>query len=484
MQISIRSFLVIAALLALSASPAQAARIIINNVDAPGIGFNDPTPTKFVGGNRGRTLGDQRLNVFVTAAKRLGRRLQSNITIVVQATFQPLACEATSGVLGAAGPIQIFRSDDPAPPGIIPDTWYHVALFNSIVDADAAPGDLDPGLLVAPFADDIVAFFNGAIGTDPDCLTGLDWYYGLDNQQAPNQIDLLSVVMHEITHGLGFSEFSDEETGEAFAGFPSIYARNMLDTSQNEIFADMTPEQRLQAQVAGENLVWVGALTTRNARRNLLSRPLVRTLHPRALRRSDTDTQAASFGRPLRANAGIRGDLMLADDGVDIGSDACEPLQNRVRRKIVLIDRGGCAFTTKVLNAQMAGARGALIANNLPEGPAPMGGFNSRIRIPSAGITHAAGEAFKAELASTAIEVRLIGDRKLLSGADDNGYVRLYAPNPVEPGSSKSHFDVSATPNLLMEPFVTPNLKSRMSFDLGDDLLYDVGWTLRRGPNR
>src|SRR5690242_19174650 len=50
--------------LALGASaPARAAAtIVIVNLNAPGEGFNDPTPAAPVGGNTGTTLGQQRLN--------------------------------------------------------------------------------------------------------------------------------------------------------------------------------------------------------------------------------------------------------------------------------------------------------------------------------------------------------------------------------------------------------------------------------------
>ena len=45
-----------------------AATIVINNLNAAGVGFNDPTPALPVGGNPGTTLGDQRLFAFTYAA--------------------------------------------------------------------------------------------------------------------------------------------------------------------------------------------------------------------------------------------------------------------------------------------------------------------------------------------------------------------------------------------------------------------------------
>src|SRR5690242_4555929 len=81
----------------------HAATIQILNIDEPGIGFNDPTPAAPVGGNAGTTLGEQRQIVFAFVADFWGRRLRSDVPIQVLATFQPLQCSSTSGVLGAAG---------------------------------------------------------------------------------------------------------------------------------------------------------------------------------------------------------------------------------------------------------------------------------------------------------------------------------------------------------------------------------------------
>jgi hypothetical protein len=66
----------------------------------------------------------------------------------------------------------------------------------------------------------------------------------------------------------------------------------------------------------------------------------------------------------------------------------------------------------------------------------------------------------------------------LSKGLGPNGAVLLYAPNPVEPGSSISHWDTSLTPDTLMEPFITANLRASDGVDLTTCLLADIGWTL------
>ena len=48
-------------------------------VDAPGEGFNDPTPAAPVGGNTGTTRGQQRLKAFEYAASIWSARLRSAV---------------------------------------------------------------------------------------------------------------------------------------------------------------------------------------------------------------------------------------------------------------------------------------------------------------------------------------------------------------------------------------------------------------------
>lgn len=54
----------------------------------------------------------------------------------------------------------------------------------------------------------------------------------------------------------------------------------------------------------------------------------------------------------------------------------------------------------------------------------------------------------------------------------------MYAPNPVQSGSPISHWDTSATPNLLMEPFISSDLTPSLGLDLTPYLFEDIGWAL------
>lgn len=66
-------------------------------------------------------------------------------------------------------------------------------------------------------------------------------------------------------------------------------------------------------------------------------------------------------------------------------------------------------------------------------------------------------------------------DPARISGADELGRLLLYAPNPLEPGSSISHWDISATPDLLMEPFASPTVPLG-EVDLTAPHFRDLGW--------
>jgi len=109
----------------------------------------------------------------------------------------------------------------------------------------------------------------------------------------------------------------------------------------------------------------------------------------------------AAFGPPL-SNPGITGNVVLADDGTAPTSDACTPLVNggAIAGNIAIVDRGTCAFTLKVKNAQDAGATGVIVANSATGAFGTMGGADPTITIPSLMVTFAAGNTIKGELAN------------------------------------------------------------------------------------
>jgi hypothetical protein len=94
--------------------------------------------------------------------------------------------------------------------------------------------------------------------------------------------------------------------------------------------------------------------------------------------------------------------VVLADDGVAPGSDACTtPFANAaaIAGKIALVDRGTCAFTIKVKNAQLNGAIAVIVANNV-SGVITMSGADPTITIPALSVSLADGNTLKGQLAA------------------------------------------------------------------------------------
>lgn len=116
----------------------------------------------------------------------------------------------------------------------------------------------------------------------------------------------------------------------------------------------------------------------------------------------------SSFGPDVFS---ISGNLVRIEDGTDPIRDGCEEATNgaQLAGKIAIIDRGACNFTDKVKNAQDAGAIAVLVANNKDgDDPAPMGGTDETVTIPSMGISENEGNAIYALLdANQTISIKM-----------------------------------------------------------------------------
>jgi hypothetical protein len=147
--------------------------------------------------------------------------------------------------------------------------------------------------------------------------------------------------------------------------------------------------------------------------------------------------------------------------------------------RLALVDRGTCGFVVKVANAQAAGAVGVIIADNAAgDPPAGLGGTDPTIVIPSVRITLAQGGAIKAQLASQVVSANIGLNLSARAGADSTGLAQLFATNPVQSGSSISHYDSIAFKNQLMEPAINPDLTHEVipPHDLTLPLMRDIGW--------
>ena len=454
--------LVLLAGLLLAISPAASrAGFVIVNLDGANEGFNDPTPAAPVGGNPGTTVGQQRLNVFVKAGQIWDAILQSPVTIRVQASFDPLPCSATSGVLGGAGP-NVVDSDFSGAP--FAATWYNGAEANRLSGVDLDPLD-----------DDIGAQFNVNVGT-VGCLTTRFWYYGFDGNEGANGLDLLAVLLHELGHGLGFMTLTDETNGSYFAGQPSIWDRYLMDNVSGKHWIDMTPTERIASAINTGHLVWDGPAVNAAAPHVLGKR--ARVLTSGAISGDFTSGQGVFY--PPLTTGGVTGQVVLVNDGVGTITDACNtPFVNAgtVAGRIALMDRSAsCTMPQQAANAQANGAIGVIIINNVTGPEPPLRGASPTVTIPVTALSQTDGNAIRTALGSGVVTATLSLDPTKLAGTDNlaTNRVRMYDPNPDQPGSSVSHFDVSAFPNVLMEPAINPDLTQNV--DMTFHNFFDIGW--------
>ena len=448
-----KNLLIAALLFSATTSAFARAHLIIRNLNAAGVGFNDSTATAPVGGNAGTTLGQQRLNVFQHAADIWGALIDSKLDILIDASFDKLTCDATSGVLGQANPTKFFRDFGNAPQQ---NVWYPVALANELAGRDLNIGTAQ-----------IQAKFNSEIDT-PNCLGGIGWYYGFDGKHGARE-DLIVTLLHELGHGLGFAGLTKGATGVMSGNFPSVFELHMLDETSGLHFSQMSDAQRIVSATNDQNVVWDGASATAAAQKFLGPTPTLRISAPPSLVKA-YQINGAQFGPPLTVG-GVNGTVAAT-----VPLDACTALTNAgaIAGRIALIDRGTCNFTVKVKNAQLAGATAVIIADNVPSSLPPLGGADSTITIPAIGISQSDGAAIRAALTSN-VTALLFANAALLAGADTAGHLKLYVPAILKDASSMYHWDVSASPNLLMEPFETNDIPPN-SVDLTINQLIDIGW--------
>lgn len=126
-------------------------------------------------------FSEEAKKAFQYAIETWQSELHSDVTIRLGATWTSLE----NNFLATTRPTKLYRGFEDA---VQPTIWYPVALAEKIAGRDLNEKD----------ANDIEISINGKI----------NWYYGTDGNTTPGHIDLVSVVLHEIAHGIGFSSSS------------------------------------------------------------------------------------------------------------------------------------------------------------------------------------------------------------------------------------------------------------------------------------
>jgi minor extracellular serine protease Vpr len=106
---------------------------------------------------------------------------------------------------------------------------------------------------------------------------------------------------------------------------------------------------------------------------------------------TDGPTFGAALGEFNNFDPPITADYTVTEPAL-----GCSAISTNLTDKIALIDRGECTFSTKVRNAQAAGALGVLVVNNVAGDPTAMAHDGGEFpTIPAAMVGQADGEAMK-----------------------------------------------------------------------------------------
>ena len=439
--------------LALALAPttvAAYATFEIDVIDGDGEGFNDPTPVDPVGGNDATTVGAQRLAVLEHAASLWGALLDSEVPIVIEASFDELGCTEQGGVAAVGGTTFLLNGIDGD--GGDPTLAYGSALADRLMGEDQIANQPD-----------VAVTFNVSLGS-VDCPTW-GWYYGLDGDPG-SFTDMVEIALHELGHGLGVQNFVDTETGMQALTGPDAFSSNVLDLDQSLHWTEMDDAGRVISAQNVRRVVWDGPHLTAAA---------AGYLEPGAPTLATTPDLGLS-GFVGDAGYGARPLAMSVSAPLQAGSPAngCTPVTG-VAGSVVLM-RPECRGSSVLEDLEQGGALGALY---VVAGPAllPANSAEERMpvssNIPMLTITDADAQLLETALGGGAVTVSISATADQLVGADDQGRVYLYATQPIT-GSTLAHFDTLARPNLLMEPVEPPT--PLHDADITPALLRDIGW--------
>ncbi|MEX2645936.1 MAG: S8 family serine peptidase [Gaiellaceae bacterium] len=133
---------------------------------------------------------------------------------------------------------------------------------------------------------------------------------------------------------------------------------------------------------------------------------------------------------------------ITADYTVTTPANGCTAISTALSGKIALIDRGVCTFSTKIRNAQAAGAVGVLIVNNVAGDPVGMAHDGLEFpTIPAAMLGKAEGNSIKpsgtATVDGTSPEEFITENEDIIAGFSSRGptpFTALIKPDVTAPG--------------------------------------------------
>lgn len=178
---------------------------------------------------------NQAKNAFQKAIDIWSSLLESTVPIRVTAVWQVITDEngSSNNILGGANPGTYFTNFNGAQKLL---TWYPVALAEKMAGEEL--NDItDP---------DIFAQFNSA---------NSNWYFGTDGVPQAGKTDFVTVVLHEIGHGLGITKSyvvdgNNGDISEFFSPYHALYD-HFVENNSNENFVQnfVPPSTELKTEL-------------------------------------------------------------------------------------------------------------------------------------------------------------------------------------------------------------------------------------------
>jgi hypothetical protein len=378
--------------------------------------------------------------------------IQSPVPINVNAYWKPLG----PGVIGSCGPSWIIRDFT----GGQPNTWYPVSLANKLAGRDLIPNGFDIELNLS---------------------SSFSWYFGTDAKPGPNQIDLVSLVLHELLHGLGTVGSMNVNNGIGDWGFgtglPMIYDRFLENgAQQNLLNTNNFPNSSLELgnQLTSNNLFFDGsnAVAGSNGTRPMLFAPrpwqqgssvshLDENTYPRGSSNS-LNTPYFSYGEAIHSLGPITTGL-LRDLGWSVSSSASisiTPLSSNKGEGRT----GSTPFTFTITRTGSLAGSSAVKWNIAGIGVNPAGAAD--FTGPTSGTL-----AFSPNQASQTLTVSVTGD--INQEAYETFSVRLIAPTGATLGGAAAGGTIqnddligNANPNTLKGTALAEFIDGRANFDI------------------
>jgi len=308
---------------------------------------------------------------FQYAVNIWAAQISSDVIISVEANWASLG----TNILGSASPNTVHRNFTGAP---ATNVYYPAALANQLAGSDLQSNSPD---ISCNFGSDV------------------NWYFGLDGNVPPGAYDFVTVVLHELCHGLGFIGSATVAGNTGFIGqsnSPFVYDTFVNDNNSGGSLLDLNSGTSVLADaLTGGGLVWSGpeGLAAAIAPPGIyapdpwepgasfshLREDMYLSNDPNALMTPNLNTGEA-IHNPGPIVMGMFADMGWGMLGCNIGSVltgaqlACNPETNTYSQQLILIYDNPPAGLINVNGAlfTISGSPQTVSLNNLPSNGAPV----------------------------------------------------------------------------------------------------------------